>query len=61
VKNFLFFDPDLRELLCDYLKNRHKEVKAVDTALKDAILAKTRIPDLQSKVRRAGRGLFASV
>jgi hypothetical protein len=47
VKIFFVFDLDLRELNSDYLKNRHKGIKAFDPTLKDVNLVKTRIPDLQ--------------
>jgi len=43
----LHFDPSFRELISDYLKNRHKDIKAVDATLKDTNLVKARIPDLQ--------------
>ena len=61
MKIFLHFDPDLRELISDYLKNRHKDIKVVDATLKDVNLVKILILDLQLKVRRAGRGLCPSV
>ena len=47
MKIFLHFDPDLHELISNYLKNRRKDIKAVDAKLKDANLVKPRIPDLQ--------------
>jgi hypothetical protein len=43
----LYFDPDLRELISDYLKNCNKDIKAIDVALKDADLVKTRTSGLQ--------------
>jgi len=43
----LHFDPGFRELISDYLKNRYKDIKAVDATLKDTNLVKARIPDLQ--------------
>ncbi|MZG52754.1 MAG: Hpt domain-containing protein [Nitrospinae bacterium] len=33
-------DPDLRELIPGYLKNRRKDIKAIDAALKDSDLKK---------------------
>jgi hypothetical protein len=50
VEVFLHLDPVLRELISDYLKNRHKDIKAVDAKLKDTNLVKARIPNLQLKV-----------
>ena len=34
-------DPDLHELIPGYLQNRHKDIKAIDVALKNADLVKT--------------------
>ena len=35
-------DPELRELTPGYLQNRRKDIKTIDTALKDADLIKIR-------------------
>ena len=47
LKNFAHVDPDLSELISDYLQNCHKDIKAIDAALKDANLVRIGIPDLQ--------------
>jgi hypothetical protein len=41
-KNYYTCRPDLRELTPGYLQNRRKDIKTIDTALKDADLIKIR-------------------
>ena len=40
-KIIAYVDPDLRELIPDYLQNRHKDIKAIEAVFKDADLLKT--------------------